>query len=308
MNEKLFFQWLYYLSNSILIQENKIALNIDSKIIDLQDLINFSETSMIIDKYIFLRKILADFKSKQFDFEKTLQILSDLPFFTHNSKYLWDDIWEKPRIVDSEYLDFLSLLSDFSKVSDHTSHDNYPTIDPIKGRPHMGWLKCYHYECKYTSDNSDNLRKHLLKFDSYIPYFHKMHENIVKTMQLTPEKIFKEKIKICPSPICDERYEMTPSQLVRHFSRLGIEPFWHQNYVFDYQHEINRSLSGKNIHRSENCLICLNKQPEILFLPCYHHCVCFSCFFTMIKNGKSENYTNSKCFLCNRSLSRIIPY
>ena len=72
---------------------------------------------------------------------------------------------------------------------------------------------------------------HLKQNKVYTPKYHKLHEDIVKEMNLTPDLIKSNGMKKCPSYICKVKTE-NENKLIEHFQRLGIKPFWEEGMTF----------------------------------------------------------------------------
>lgn len=104
-------------------------------------------------------------------------------------------------------------------------HDGYPLVDPVKGRPRLNWLYCAHEGCNKRFTYHGNLEHHLRKHNTYIPQYHFLHEQAVEIHKLTPESVKEKELSSCPSIICDDNIE-SPEDLIEHFTKLGIEPFW----------------------------------------------------------------------------------
>ena len=63
-------------------------------------------------------------------------------------------------------------------------------------------------------------------------------------------------------------------------------------YVFYYEDDEDHSLV-KNVIKEDDCVICYENKPNILFLDCLHFCVCNEC---------NSNGGLSKCPLCRKKL------
>ena len=195
-------------------------------------------------------------------------------------------------------------------------HDGYPIPDPIKGRPHIGWLTCRHARCNLVFPNSDMLINHLKGYNKYIPYMHQYHESIVYKMDLTANKIINNKITKCPSYACSEaNHIFTPEELCEHFKLLGIKPFW-PSYEITNSTNLTNSTNTNNttnvinyvtnpqlllnkIYTTENCIVCLDKSPQLVLYPCLHHVFCFNCINLKIY---------SRCSICRQKIIDIFPF
>lgn len=182
-------------------------------------------------------------------------------------------------------------------------HSGYPLPDPVLGRPHLGWLVCTYNECGEHFNSGELLKTHLKIYNKYTPYMHKQHENIVETLQLTPEKIMQNGMTTCPSYICDQsNNKFTPEELCEHFKILGIPPFWTTGIdikpsdKFDVDIKQINIMSNK-IYTTQQCIVCLDRPPELIFYPCYHHIFCLNC----IKNI-------NQCPICRRIIHSKYPF
>ena len=180
-------------------------------------------------------------------------------------------------------------------------HDGYPIPDPVKGRPHIGWLECRHDGCNLIFPSGEMLINHLKSFKKYIPNMHKHHEYIVNKMKLTPDKIINNKMTKCPSYTCSNaHYIFTPDELCQHFKLLGIQPFWSPSQIDQLPEKPNKSFIqlqlSKKIYTTDKCILCLDKEPQVVFYPCCHHIYCFNCI------------TITNCPLCRQKIIDIFPF
>ena len=56
----------------------------------------------------------------------------------------------------------------------------------------------------------------------------------------------------------------------------------------------------KEIYTADECVICLDEKPNIVFGPCGHSCMCNTCCEQMKKIQQSK-----QCPLCRRAISNI---
>lgn len=293
LNEEYkFFVWLYYPSSSILSIDNAIMLG----------------KKLGISHYLLFRKVIMWCKFQKMDLDKTIEFLENKQLMVKDIDYLLiiQEIFEsdsKKFNIDNRIItNIIKYAGQFMKsTSNNVEHNNYPMINEIKGRPFLHWNKCYHYGCNYVTNHPDNLKEHLEQCNSFTPYFHKMHENIVAKMELDPEKIKQLNLIKCPSPICDKHSTvMTPDELSAHFRRLGIKPFWVPGDTFNYEDEHSKLFNLENqkpIYSSETCVICLKNQPSILFTDCNHHIICSQCDKDILK-----------CPMCSTAIKTPIYY
>lgn len=161
---------------------------------------------------------------------------------------------------------------------------------------------CMHKNCNKCFDTENDLIKHLKKFKVYTPSYHKLHEDIVQELGLTENKIKTENIKKCPSMICKEPEFHSPDELITHFQRLGIEPFWKIGMIFgkEKEYEFNKHIK---LYDCKQCIICLDAKPNVIFDRCMHSCYCISCYDNFIKSNSTL-----KCPLCRDFFNKIFPY
>ena len=57
----------------------------------------------------------------------------------------------------------------------------------------------------------------------------------------------------------------------------------------------------KEIYTADECVICLDETPNVVFGPCGHSCMCNTCCEQMTK----IIHTSNKCPLCRRAISNI---
>jgi Zinc finger, C3HC4 type (RING finger) len=193
------------------------------------------------------------------------------------------------------------------------NHEGYPLVDTERGRPHIGWCICYHENCMQQFPCSNDLRNHLKLFN-HKPFFHKHHENSVKEKGFTPEKVIKENLTKCPSPLCDKIHFDTPKELIKHLTLLGIEPFWQigmdVRHIYDYNKNKNEEENNekkkyppfklaKCVYRLDTCLCCFDKKPEMVFFPCRHSNLCSNCY---------QKLPQKLCPECRQSITNCLPY
>lgn len=182
-------------------------------------------------------------------------------------------------------------------VLDAPSHLDYPIPDPYEGRPKISWKVCAYARCNQQFHTEEQLIQHLKSYNKYIPYMHAEHENTVDRLNLTPSTIISKKLTRCPSPICSDNNKIfTPDSLCEHFKILGIEPFWKIGTIIKPT-EVYSSTFLKTIHTSEDCVICINNQPEAITYPCLHHIYCLDCV-TKIKS----------CSVCRSPINTFLPF
>lgn len=179
------------------------------------------------------------------------------------------------KIFDDNIVNIIKPLTKFYSTYSYsnTNHTGYPLPDPEKGRAHMGWCECYHSGCHKKFPSSDELRKHLISHGRFIHNFHVLHEEAVRVKSLTAEKILTQKLTHCPSYVCDIK-NFTPEKLCDHLTILGIEPFWQKGLKIN----IKQDLNFNTIYYEDQCVICCDTTPCVLYLPCNHCVSCYNCY------------------------------
>lgn len=267
-----------------------------------------------IPQQIFLIKLLSRLiTSTACDKDKIMNILQvDMNLNLSNEAYIFVkqflseiEVIELKDINSENEINIKSTLKLFNKLYvipvEPPTHIGQPIPDPDIGRPYISYQKCMHKNCNECFDTENDLIKHLKKFKVYIPSYHKLHEDIIQELQLTENKIKEENIKKCPSWICKEPEFHSPEELIIHFQKLGILPFWKLGMKFDLKnYEFNKNIK---LFDSKECIICLENKPNVIFNKCMHSCYCISCYDSHIK----LNHT-LKCPLCREFFTKIYPY
>lgn len=181
-------------------------------------------------------------------------------------------------------------------------HKGQPIPDPENGRPYINWKQCKYFGCDKYFNTADNLIKHLEHFSCYTERFHWHHESIVQEHNLTPEKVKKYNMTNCPSILCSKYKFETSEDLIKHFTELGIEPFWKKGMVIIPSNPFTSfnptEIRIDNIFIAEECVVCLSEKPNIISMPCMHKIYCIDCWYI----GKFN-----KCAICTSKIDRAIP-
>ena len=196
----------------------------------------------------------------------------------------------------------LLKMSHYLKAIWTQDHQGYPLPHPKLGRPQIGYCICLFEGCNHRFPDGDDLKDHLEELGKHTKNFHKFHEEEVVYRNLTPEKIKAENITRCPALICDKaNHVFTPDELIYHFTLLGIPPFWKQGQIVSniYEKEMLNNDIFKCIYATDECSICMNRESEVLFLPCFHNVTCLNCC------GKIRN---NKCPICSTAIKACIPF
>lgn len=288
--------------NLILWYLNYTDINItDKKVFELSSKYN-------IPIQIFLKKLIERLKNiTDYELDKFLQVDMNLNLSDEAIIFVKDFIVNINKIElqkinnIKEIKKILKLFDKLDIIKKNPDHIGQPLPDPELGRPYINWNKCYHRDCNKTFDTDKNLIKHLREFKAYTPNYHKLHEDIINEMNLTENLIKTNNIKKCPSWICKESEFQTSEDLIQHFKRLGIQPFWKigddlsKNDVYTFNKNIK-------IYDTIKCIICLDSKTNIIFDQCMHQCYCAECYNQFIK------YNNTlKCPLCRNFYNRIYP-
>jgi hypothetical protein len=268
-----------------------------------------------IPQQIFLIKLLSRLITiTACDKDKIMNILQvDMNLNLSNESYMFVkqfinelDLIELKDITSENEINIKSILNLFNKLDvipkEPSEHIGQPLPDPDIGRPYISYKKCMHKNCNKCFDTSNDLIKHLKNYKVYTPSYHKLHEDIVQELQLTEDKIKKDGLKKCPSWICKEPEFQSAEELITHFQKLGITPFWKQGMKFENEkeYEFNKNIK---LYDSKRCIICLDNKTNIIFDNCMHSCYCISCFDNFIKSNQTL-----KCPLCRGFFNKIYPY
>jgi len=289
-------------------------LNYDNINISDKEIYDYSKLYNI-PYQIFLKKLLERFVSlKQCDADNILDIMKNkmnLEISEEAKKYLLDLI---PLIspiklinrAEAKPEDLIKTLGFFNKLTiitkEKPTHTGQPLPDPVFGRPYIDWKRCYHENCHEQFPDDNCLIRHLKSFKVYTRNYHKLHEDMIKDLKLTEEKILSENIKKCPSLLCNETGITTPEDLIKHFQRLGLEPFWKKGMKFKKKSDYVFNPEFK-IFNVDECVICCEAKPNIILDNCLHCCFCVECYVQYIK----YNYV-TKCPVCRETYNKVYPY
>lgn len=278
----------------------------DSKVYELSQVYH-------IPQQIFLIKLLSRLITiTEYDKDKIMNILQvDMNLNLSNEAYIFVKQFiselKKIELTDMKSeneINIKSILTIFNKLDvipkEQAIHIGQPLPDPFIGRPYIAYQKCMHTNCNEYFNTDNELIKHLKQYKVYTPSYHKLHEDIVTELGLTENKIKEEKIKKCPSWICKEPEFNSPEDLIKHFQRLGIIPFWKLGMKFEKEYEFNKNIK---LFDSKECIICLENKPNIIFNICMHCCYCVTCYNNFIKLNSTL-----KCPLCREFFTKIYPY
>ena len=83
---------------------------------------------------------------------------------------------------------------------------------------------------------------------------------------------------------------------------IPSNPFWFRLTI--YRKEVNKELiiNAGQTFKSDECVICLTKEPNILFCNCGHQCLCEEC-----DEKHSVSVINSSCIFCDNVVRSACP-
>ena len=86
------------------------------------------------------------------------------------------------------------------------------------------------------------------------------------------------------------------------FNIISSKPFWFQLTI--YRNEVNKELiiNAGQTFKSDECVICLTKELNILFCNCGHLCLCEEC-----DEKHSVSVINSSCIFCDNVVTITCP-
>lgn len=256
-----------------------------------------------IDSNILLRKVIEYLHIKSHTKEQILEKLEHYKLINDRSQKLLETIdavisTSSNSLDDINVSQLVSLSRAYISKSSPNDHSGYPLPDPIKGRPHLQWCECYYEGCHTRYSSAEQLKNHLLQLGNLKAGFHQWHENAIQDLWLTPEKVMQSNMTKCPSYVCDKSHHLfTPAELCEHFRELGLPPFWHPGDPIKSK-SASKSLVGNlsKVYMGEECIICSEKRPSALLLPCNHCVICIGCYKPM-----------NKCPMCRQTISGALP-
>ncbi len=206
------------------------------------------------------------------------------------------------------------IIKDSKKENKHNdvAHIGQPLVDPINGRPHLTWKKCYYQNCGKEFKSALELVNHLIMCNTYTQGYHYYHELAIYEMQMTPEKVISENMLVCPSYACNHAKFDTPQHLIDHLVKLGLEPFWSSDMMVTDSNDSNTGIDRRNLldlmpklYNNEQCIICLDDKPMVITGNCRHHVYCLRCFDEVCKK---TNLTNQICPICKIKIDIYYPF
>lgn len=270
---------------------------------------------------IFLKKLIERLVTEhKADKESIIDILTNkmnLDLSTEAIKYVDDliDLIEPITInlrSESSIVVINKKLALFDKLNTVTNikptHKGQPLPDPDAGRPYIDWKECYHEGCRKTFSYDFQLIEHLKQMGAYTQSYHKIHEDYVYQNKLTEDKVIALNMKKCPAYICQYNDMNSSAEVIEHFKKLGIPPFWKKGMDLS-----SKPLSGDYAFKKEikifnvdSCIVCLENKPNIILDKCLHCCFCIDCFLS--SSTASSALWILKCPICKSFYSKVYPY
>ena len=214
----------------------------------------------------------------------------------------------------SSVIDINKKLALFDKLNTVTNakptHKGQPLPDPITGRPYIDWKECYHEGCHKTFSYDHQLIEHLKQMGAYTQSYHKIHEIIVWQNKLTEDKVIESNMKKCPAFICQYSDMNSTEEVIEHFRKLGIEPFWKRGLDLSSKNESGEYMFKKEvkIFNTDICVLCLENKPNIILDKCLHCCFCIDCFLLSTSPESNVSWNILKCPICKTFYSKVYPY
>lgn len=262
---------------------------------------------------IFLKKLLERLIATEIDKETAIEILLtkfNLQLGENAQDYVLElfntlppsKIVHRSNIIKKGTWELFKKINAIDIPNKINIHNGQPLPDPEKGRPFINWRRCCHENCGKIFNSDDALITHLKQNKVYTPKYHKLHEDIVQEMNLTPDLIKSKGMKRCPSYICKINTD-NENKLIEHFQRLGIKPFWEEGMNLKKEEKDPYFDSDIKIFDCQECVICYETSPNIIFDKCLHVCYCIECYQKYI-----EKNNVLKCPVCRETYDKIYPY
>lgn len=220
--------------------------------------------------------------------------------------------WDKDEEARTQLADrlFHDVFHDVKSDTVNSKHVGFPLPHETKGRPKIGMLECLHENClSPTFPSGTELVVHLIRENCFTPYYHHWHEDYIQRHSASDiysmEQDTKHKGKWeCPVFCCSQEFGTFP-ELIYHFESLGIAPFWKPGWQpkphklpveshkqipvpVNFQDKLvlqsHIQIKESSLQIQENmCICCEEEVQEIVFLPCGHRTVCFTCYSKLEK-------------------------
>ncbi len=274
------------------------------------DLLTFKFFEFMIFKKKEISEVYEMFKEKEDAKESELDSIVKILELINKKQVIFKEYNVREYIENVKYFNILKPMSNQNNKNIDVPHSGLPPPDPEKGRVHLGWRRCAFYNCNKTFTSTIDLVEHLIKCNVYTNGYHYYHEEAVKDLNLTPEKVIADGNTKCPSLLCNNKDFNTPQELINHLQYLGIEPFWVKGMKFEEEKppSIADSKKAYDIHypklfESEQCLLCLEAPPQVVAGNCRHHIVCTKCFIDMKIGTKTKI-----CPMCRSNVGSFYPF
>lgn len=274
--------------------------------LSIEEVIKIGKEFQIPSKVIFNK--YAHFLKSSKDMTPANIKIELLKYYDGVSDEVIENLVELVPPTQTEIKNAMRLIEPFKKLKISkpllTTHQGYPEVNADLGRARINWNECYHKDCHKTFGNTMEFKKHLESAGALTHRFCSLHEEAVANHHLTIEKILGSNMTTCPSIVCDKKKFSCPEDLIRHFMMLGIPPFWKQGMKMEVESKSHPILNRPGglllpINSVEQCIICFERKPFVLFVECCHHICCFECFVKA---------TPKECLLCRQKIRYVIPY
>lgn len=286
---------------------------------------NFANIKELMDYALLIGIPLSVINIKVYEFNNDIHNNKTLTTSEINSIHDFVNKFKSSSVFFKKQ-DIINSLED-----EKNKHKFYPLPNPNLGRPNLYWYYCAHYGCKKSFNTPSDLVNHLVKMHSYKRGYHLAHEQRINALKnFTPQYILKSKLTMCPSFHCDKVFN-TPEDLIKHLTVLGIKGFYNgqneEDLIYELSdgkilignkeektNEVTCEFSTKthqlisvenfdiykdnNVYTNEECAVCYDNEPQVIFIPCMHHLVCFTCSLKCSK----------VCVMCRKPIEQLIPF
>jgi hypothetical protein len=217
----------------------------------------------------------------------------------------------RPLILTKEIINKLELFNKLNSVTKiKATHKGQPIPDPYIGRPYINWKECYHEGCHKKFCNEEKLIEHLKIMGVYTHSYHRIHEEIISQNKLTETEVYNKNMKVCPAWICQYNDIDSPKELIEHFQRLGLSPFFKKGMDFTSKVKVGNYVftNEMKIYNFDSCIVCLDNKPNIILDKCLHCCYCIDCFLSITSPTSNTTWDIQKCPVCKIFYSKVYPY
>ncbi len=195
----------------------------------------------------------------------------------------------------------ICYLINYIKIK-NVHHQGLPVPDPCLGRPRLSWCRCQYLNCGKIFTCASDLVRHLVNNNVYAQGYHQDHERALKGW--TVDNVISKSLIRCPSIVCSVNTENinNPHDLIKHFTELGISPFWQPSSIEqDEKSYIGIELIKKvpKLYLENVCPICLENNAQVIINSCGHHVYCITCM---------KNCDKYRCPICRCKVDCFWPY